>query len=304
MDGTNRMARRLPWVALVFSFLLPGLGHVYCGRLVRGLSLALLYAIACPLTVILIATRTSIGVEALAAVSFAAVLLIAILSAADACRIARRTPRGYEIKDSNRPLVYILLILMGTGSSVGYVLHVRDRFVQAFVVPMASMAPTLLPGDRVLADKTAYIARDPERGDLVIFPDPRDRRRILIKRVVAVAGDTVEGKRGDLFINGEKLERREVIGPAAPAGCTVYLEANGGRTYTICACAEPGGSDPRPAEFPAQTVPAHHCFCLGDNREDSLDSRAFGPVPVAGLRGRAGFLYWPARSWSRFGRVE
>jgi signal peptidase I len=123
-----------------------------------------------------------------------------------------------------------------------------------------SMAPALPGGDRFVVDLRA---RTPSRGDLVVFPSPEDSC-MLVKRVVALAGDVVEAGAGGLRVNGEVA----VPGEAPPLG--------------------------------ALTVPAGRVFAVGDNLARSRDCRHFGPVEIGAIRGRVLYVFW-SRTWSRIG---
>lgn len=175
-------------------------------------------------------------------------------------------------------------------------LLIKTFLLQAFYIPSGSMQPTLRKGDRVLVEKVAYRFDDPERGDVIVFEravsssalEPAERglwgrvvdsvralfgwptggRRDFIKRVVAVAGDTVEARGGDLYVNGDPV--------AEP-----YL---GTRTQT--------------SSFPARRVPQGAVFVMGDNRGDSKDSRTFGAVALDDVVGRAFLLVWPPRDFA------
>lgn len=139
------------------------------------------------------------------------------------------------------------------------------------------MYPTYDVGDRLVAEKLTYRQRPPARGDVVIFHPPFDRPGsnaltklidddVFIKRVVAVAGDTVEVAGGQLIVNG-----RAQVEP--------YI--NEAPTYTL----------------PRLTVPPNHVFVCGDNRNNSYDSHVWGPLPVGNIVGRAAWNYWPPAKW-------
>lgn len=231
---------------------------------------------------------------------------VPILAAIDSFRLARHTRLDYQLKEYNRWYVYVLLLVLPMGGYVGYGLHVRAQYIQAFVIPSHSMHPSIMYGDRVLANKMAYTSSDPLRGDLVIFPNPDNRRQRYIKRVVAIEGDTVEIRGGILIVNGKEIERRELteMSEASTSGRfpgTVFEETNANATYRIILTSKGGEAkdDLRPT-----TVPKYHCFVLGDNRHNARDSRQFGPVPLAGIIGRVDYVYFPAEDWSRFGRVQ
>jgi len=108
--------------------------------------------------------------------------------------LARLTKTEYRLKEYNRTGIYLLIILIASGSFLGNALFVRGQYAEAFMVPSPSMYPTIIPGDRILINKTITKIQNPHRGDLLVFINPENRRQNFIKRVVALAGDTVEQK--------------------------------------------------------------------------------------------------------------
>ena len=311
-ETVNIKYRRLPWLAVILSWIMAGLGHIYCGRFVKGLVLAFLTCIFVPVLFgRLSVSNSSVRIAVIIAALFAssAVWLVAII---DSWYTARHTADSYTLKDYNRWYVYVLLVLMGTGGSTQIAFNIRMNLLEAFRVPSASNYPTIDPNDRLLANKLAYKTSDPKRGDLVVFINPENRGENYIKRVVAIAGDTVEIKDDQLYINDEKLQRQvfaqstldnirvEVKGE--PLEGDIFEETNGNAKYKIFLAET--SNDKTPSDFAKITVPEHHCFVLGDNRSNSYDSRHFGPVPLATVKGRADYLYWPAKDWSRFGRIS
>jgi len=304
--------RRLPLLAGILSLLAPGLGQVYCGRIVRGLVLATIVLTATPLYLLILTRLSQPTTSALLAV-FRGYLLTCLVPLVDAVYLARRTRSDYQLKEYNRPVVYVLLWWVLSGASLGYALYARSRHVEAFRVPVASMYPTIVPNDRFLANKTAYRKTDPARGDVVVFTPVTRRHEKWIKRVVALAGDTVEVREGQVFVNDQPLTRTELpnrILSTIPVRHAqgpdkgqfidgkVYEENNGHISYTILLSETNGATQ---ADFPKTTIPPHHCFVLGDNRDNSHDSRHIGPIPLATIIGRADYLYCPAKDWSRFG---
>jgi signal peptidase I len=165
-------------------------------------------------------------------------------------------------------------------------LLVKVFVAQAYYIPSTSMAPQLDAGDRVLVSRLAYRMHEPRRGDVVVFDDPGDEGEggalpvrvarellgavgigrggdTLVKRVVALPGETVEGREGRLFVDGRELREP-------------YLA----RAQVTSA-------------FGPEVVPEDHIWVLGDARENSVDSRSFGAVPVDDLEGRAVLRVWP-----------
>ena len=133
---------------------------------------------------------------------------------------------------------------------------------QAFQVEQYSMEPTLLPHDRVLVDKILYRLREPRRGDVIVLKYPLNPQRNYIKRIVALPGDVLEVKEGKLSVNGRRV---------------IELYVNNG----------PQGN------FGPLNVPADSVFVMGDNRNNSEDSRAFGALKKNLVVGQALLIYWP-----------
>lgn len=168
--------------------------------------------------------------------------------------------------------------------AVALALLIRTGVVQAFYIPSGSMEDTLFVGDYLLANKFVYGApidiigtditlfrlpalRDPAPGDIVIFRSPREADKDLIKRCVAVGGQKVEVKGSELFVDGKRFHD--------PQGTKF----------------EKGGV----GHYGPHIVPKDHYFMMGDNRDNSHDSRFFGPVPADLVKGKAMIIYW---SWS------
>lgn len=124
-----------------------------------------------------------------------------------------------------------------------------------------SMEPNLYRGYRLMTEKVSYRLHPPQRGDVVVVDRPGDQQS-LVKRVVAVAGEVVEVRRGHTLIDGQPIEEPWVTNFGGPG-------------------------------YPPTLVPEGHVFILGDNRGLSHDSRAIGPVPVDSIVGHVWLVYWP-----------
>lgn len=290
---------------------MPGLGQVYCGRLKRGLVLNFLNILPLPIIIGLFSVSNS---PALMQIAIALVLaggIVQLTAIIDSALLAKRST-CYQLKDYNSPVIYVLLILIVTGGSIGSALYIRNQGLEAFRVPAASCYPTIVPNDRILVNKNAYNRNNPTRGDLVVHINPLNRHMNYIKRIVAVAGDTVEMKDNHLYINGRELPQRKlpestldnirITERGIQIKGEVFEETNGNAKYNIFLM----GSihDKELVDFKKITVPDHHCFVLGDNRNNSIDSRHFGPIPLAIIKGRADYIYWPAKDWSHFGKIK
>jgi signal peptidase I len=138
--------------------------------------------------------------------------------------------------------------------------------VQAFKVQGTSMSPELRDGERILVNKFVYYFGEIQRGDVVVFWYPEDPELSFIKRVVALPGETVEIKGGEVLVNGRALEEPYVLG---------------------------ANEDHR--SYPTHEIRAGHFFVLGDNRKGSNDSRSWGLVPKRYIYGKAFLRIWPLR---------
>lgn len=134
--------------------------------------------------------------------------------------------------------------------------------VRIYAIPSRSMAPTLEAGDQIVV--TPYVRSGPQRGDIVIFRSPEQPEEMLVKRVIGVPGDWVDSRLGRVRVGGHTLAEPYVLRPAT-SGAIPFL-----------------------------IVPSERYFVLGDNREDSVDSRSWGLVPRDALEGRARLILWSA----------
>ena len=150
-------------------------------------------------------------------------------------------------------------ILQPIGIAVGLAIVVRGA-MHIYSIPSASMAPALEVGDRIVV--TRYIGSAPDRGHVIVFQSPADHRELLVKRVIGLPGDLVDSRLGRVRIGTHTIPEPYVLREAAT-----------------------GAID-------SQTVPPDTYFVLGDNREDSLDSRSWGVVPRERIVGRARLVLW------------
>src|SRR5687768_16454585 len=299
--STPSAPARSPLVAVILSLAATGLGQVYCGRVGRGLVMflgSLLFAPAIVAAALLPpATMVLVGLI----LALLTVLGVYVFAVVDAFRLARRSGDPFQSMDYNHPLVYPLFILVGLTYSTGGVYFIRSNVFEAFAIPGNSEAPTLLPGERFLVNKTTYQRRFVRRGDEVVFRVPSEGVN-WVKRVIALPGDTVEVKDNEVFINGQQLARepapRASLGAAAQeVKGELFEETNAGRRYRVLFAAD---SKPLP-DYPQAKVPDGACFMLGDNRNNSRDSRAMGFVALGDVLGDVQYRYWPAATWTRFG---
>jgi signal peptidase I len=186
------------------------------------------------------------------------------------------------------------------GIAVLLALVIRTLVVQAFTIPSGSMMDTLLVGDYILVNKFLYGPevpftdarvpglRNPARGDIIVFMYPQDEKRDFIKRIIGTPGDTVQVRGPQVFVNGRPLPEPYVKRADGPLPST-------GQTY----CGYAYGCEPT-------VVPSSSYFVMGDNRDNSQDSRYWGFVRRDKIKGKAFLIYWSwdsDRHWLRWWRL-
>jgi signal peptidase I len=197
------------------------------------------------------------------------------------------------------------------GVAVAIALLLRAFVVEAFQIPSGSMIPTLEVGDHIFVSKFAYglgipftntkilELRQPERGDVIVFKYPIEPGTDYIKRVVGLPGDVIEVRQHEVFINGKAAPRERLPepchyseaqragGPPEEHPCELWQETLGNKTHLTIQDPERGGHD-----FARTVVPQGHVFVMGDNRDNSSDSRVWGTVQHDLIKGKALIVWW------------
>lgn len=251
---------RKPWTAANLSFLLAGLGQIYCGAFRRGITYMWITGAVLLIGMVAVAFELSSAGTALVIAGVIG-LLVTCISSWDAFRLARRTRAEYRLKEYNRPGVYAALCFLFFASVLGYAFILRANFIESFIMFGDSMNPTLEAGDRILVRKDVYRDSDPERNDLIVFRNPGNRRQRWVKRIVGLPGDRIEVRGEIIRVNGETL--------------TLKTE----------------GAEIRELVDVNLTVPENHCYVLGDHIGKSRDSRHMGPIPMIAIEGRVGWIW-------------
>jgi signal peptidase I len=238
--ASDKTSVRFPWVALALSFLSSGVGHIYCGRIVKGLFLYSARFLLPLLCIIAAFAQPSDGVFlGLILVPAAATVIIYLYSPIDAYAIAKRAGPDYKLKEYNRASLYLLLVAMQLAYPVALTWGVREYVYEPFLIPTRSMSPNFLAGDRLLVNKRPFRDGFPERGDVVVFrTPPSEVGRTWIKRVIGVAGDRIVIKGREIEVNGKKLERERVPTESIAqirkqVEGNVYYESHAGRRYRV-----------------------------------------------------------------------
>jgi len=169
-----------------------------------------------------------------------------------------------EAKKRSSAVRWIVEVVVIVAAAFVLALLIQQFVIKPYVIPSPSMEPTLVEGDRVLVNRLSYHFREPERGDIIVFRPPgSEDSEPFIKRVVAVGGDTVAVRNGVLWVNGEAQDEPYV------------------KEYPIL------------EDFPEVSIAPGYVWAMGDNRNNSGDSRMFGPVSEEAIIGVAFAIYWP-----------
>ena len=175
--------------------------------------------------------------------------------------------QGGEHVKKNSPLRLVIEILLIVIVAIGLATLFTRFVMQPYEIPSGSMEQTIEVGDRVFSEKVSYMFGDPVQGDIITFEDPADSERVLIKRVIATGGQTVDLRDGVVYVDGVPLDEPYTQGKPSN-------DLNSGITYPY-------------------TVPEGHVWVMGDNRTNSQDSRYFGAIKESSVTGKAIFIYWP-----------
>ena len=250
------------WLSLLLSFILPSLGQFYNRQAGKGF-----------IFLVLLTSLSAIQVlplfSPLADPLLGIILIISIYIIIDAYEESRNINKEKPLSELKKVLAVFLITLCFLGTRIpGLFLinNIREdmKWLELYHIPNTSMEPTLEEGDRLLISKLAYGAKNPRRGDIVAFQDPRNPRRVYSKRVIALGSERIEIKEGRVYIEDEPLE-------------------------------EPYVKEKTLEDFKLLNVPANSFFLLGDNRNQCIDSRHLGPIQLKNILGKAVRIYWPLK---------
>jgi signal peptidase I len=272
--------------ALASLFIATGAGHVAAGDLRRGLLWFLADLVGCGLA--LAGALVHIGIIWLAILWLLALRVTALFDVLTR-PVAKSLPRWGDVF-----AIWIALLVTHRIAAV----TARTYLVESYQITNSAMSPTLLIGDHFMVDKR----RAPGRGDLIVFDLPAEPERSVVKRVIAIGGDVIEIRDDILYINDQPIERHhiegdchypeldEATGEWISRKCDAWQETLDGKSYRVMFDSSTAGLSSHSSR--PFRVPANSFFVLGDNRDNSHDSRAFGPVPRANLTGRAYVIWW------------
>lgn len=265
--------KRSPIIGALLSVITPGLGQIYNGQFKKGI----IFFFTGYLLIMLLPI-TGLQYQFYGMIAF---VLIAIcwrlFIIGDAILVAIRI-KEIVLKPYNKWYLYLLIAVMTTSVSAITADYLKTNIieVEAYKTPVGSMAPTLEKDDHLIVNLKAYQIDRPIKGDIIVFRYPEDKRRVFIKRVIAVEGDIIESRNKTIFINGQLINEPYV-----------QHKDNSKNMETR-------------DNFGPYLVPKNKFFVMGDNRDQSYDSRYFGYVDVEDIKGKAVYIYW-AKHKSRIG---
>jgi signal peptidase I len=255
---------RRPWIAALLTILTTGLGHLYSGKPRRGIMLFvigqfLFFVFAVAVNVI---TPNVYFVLPAIAVGIAFI----VFCVGDVISIAKRNKENYKLAKYNRWFIYVSYVIVASLALNIYTSFIiNPYFIQAFKMPTGSMEPTMLIRDHFLVGKLIYKTTEPKRNDIIIFKYPRNPESAMVKRLVGEPGDKLEIIERTVYINGKPLKEEYAH----------YIDPSSAGQH-----------------YGPVNVPPRQYFVLGDNRDNSMDSRFWGFVPRENLLGKPLFIYW------------
>jgi signal peptidase I len=270
-----------PLLAVMLTVILSGLGQIYAGKIKRGI---ILFLIPLVISILLISYLSNLIFNPNTGLNSSALLLLILLGIVgfayavfvmiDSYRCAKEYNMQNNLtrnitSDKKYLIAGIIFFIIFNPLAPITRAYVRNRLVQAFRIPTGTMKPTLMEGDLILADKAIYKKSEPKRGDVIVFIYPEDTKKMFVKRLVGLPGETIEIKNGGVLINGTFLNE--------PPFSNKYYYNRG--DY---------GKEGQSVKIPADSY-----FVLGDNSNYSKDSRYWGFVPKKNLVGKAYKIYFP-----------
>jgi signal peptidase I len=269
--------KRIPVIAAALSLVTPGLGQLYNGQILKGIIFFL--AILLIPTILFLAGLPGqyLGLAAIFIFTFCLWVFVIVEAFFAAKRKQEVVLKGY-----NKWYIYLLIILLMIGTSFiprDFTANFASEVLgfRVYRMPTGGMEPTLLIGDYLFTDSKYFKKNEPQRRDLVIFRNPKKLSQDFIKRVIALEGEKIEIKNKQVYINDKAL----------PESYVVHNDVNFGVATRD--------------DFGPVLVPTNHCFVLGDNRDNSMDSRYWGFIPLSNIKAKPLYIYW-AKDKSRIGK--
>lgn len=197
MDTEREIMERKGWIAVLLGLTMPGMGQIYNGEAVKGISIFVIFIMAYLAgwrIVVLLPDRLLV---AGAAITLAVVLAVYCLAIVDSYRQARRERAAYRARAFNRWYVYVAVWMLESVLVMGSVVaYLKANVMEAYKIVAVSMEPKVMRGDRIFVDKTAYRRVPPKVGDIVVFVYPDDRSKVFIRKIAGLPGEMVKAADG------------------------------------------------------------------------------------------------------------
>jgi signal peptidase I len=275
MNEKSKKLKRRWWLAGLLSYILPGLGQVYNGQVLKGLFFNFIFTlwggIVFTLTFYTVKqemTGFKISLLFLALlVSFAAHLCVII----ESIWTARKKDLEYLPKIYNKWYIYLAVVVITLMIDHSVATAVKENVIKPYQIVSGSMEPSLQAGDFILSNQIYFSTHNPERGDIILFKYPVDEKTDFIKRIIGVPGDTIEIRNKQVWINSKKLEEPYV----QHTDSTFLTQFESVRD-----------------SFGPFLVSPNCYFVMGDDRDTSLDSRHWGTVKRHQIKGKLSFIYF------------
>jgi len=268
--------KRIPIIAAVLSFLEPGLGQLYNAQILKGIIFFLAFHL---IPIILFLAGLQFQFYGLVVILlFSICLWLFIIGEAF---FSAKRKKEVVLKRYNKWYVYLLIILLMLGTYIipsDFIANIASETLKfsAYKMSTGSMEPTMSIGDYLIIDSKYFKKSELQRGDLVIIQYPKDPTKDFIKRVIALEGEKIEIKNKQVYINDA----------AIPESYKVHKDINVDEAIRD--------------NFGPALVSSDHCFVLGDNRDNSWDSRFWGFLPLCNIKGKPLYIYW-AKDKNRIG---
>ena len=257
--------QRRPLVAFLLSFLTPGLGQIYNGQMKKAI---ILWVVSFLLGIFFLITGLFYKFYGMI-FCFAVLIGIFLFIMLEAFYSARKL-RQIDLKRYNKWYLYIVIIIINLLVVQPLTRSISRTYFRPYRIPSVTMEPTLKVGDHFVVTMKYYKNQKPKRGDIIVFPNPKDPSKDYIKRVIGLESEKVEILHDKLYINDKLLED--------PWGAFERKELSGHLSFL--------------ENFGPVVVPTGSLFVLGDNRHNSQDSRFWGFVDLDKVKGKALYIYW------------
>lgn len=266
--------KKKPWLSVFLSYLVPGIGQFYNKQTLKAIAFI----------IIAVGFNYIAGIYYLFFIILMPFYLFVLKDAFDSAEKINGSNQKFLEKENIVIKIFVIVMILFNFFPFHDIFKIQ---IQAFKFPSGSMLPTLEIGDHILVNKTEKAKDSIKRGDIIVFRYPENPKKDFIKRVVGVGGDIIESRDKKIFINGSVIQEP-------------YVQ------HTDSAI-RAGKNEPRD-NFGPFIIPQNKFFVMGDNREQSYDSRYWGYVPRTDIKGKAFKIYWSWDSrdanvrWDRIGK--